>query len=64
MLKQHKKGGKSLLENPKPLAAWNTKELMDLEVRYPEPDDYELIHVDICAPLDSRTQTVDCCTRR
>ena len=49
MRKQHNKGGKSLLENPKPSAAWNTKGLIDLEFMNPQPEEYELIHVDMRA---------------
>ena len=46
---QQRKGGKVLLENPKTSAAWDTQELRSLEVTNPGIDEYELVHVDMCA---------------
>lgn len=50
--KQRRRGGVSLLENPRGAESWNTTELKALEKEEPDTGDgkhYELIPVDLCA---------------
>lgn len=61
--KQHNKDGKSLPENPKPSAAWNTKDLMDLEVMNPHLVAYHTRRPPSLAPIPlvSRTRSLGSC---